>query len=110
MPNMILKLATFGAAALVTLRYLSRRPRPSLQITREAVERSNRYCGNTPAQDTAVRFMSILPAHGPSDLSKVTPETLLIVDLGLNDLEPVEIVLAIEDEFKMKASENDAVI
>jgi acyl carrier protein len=95
-------------AAVAALRYLNRRPRAPIQVTREANEWSNRYYGGTQCCDTAARFISILQEYGPADLARVAPDTTFVKDLGLDDLEPVEILLAVEDEFKITVSEDDA--
>lgn len=97
--------------AIATLRFLCRLPRPPrppLKVTREASEWADRYYGDLPSRDTAARFIAILQEYGPADLSRVGPDAAFVEDLGLDDLEPVEIILAVEDEFKITVSEEDA--
>jgi acyl carrier protein len=77
-------------------------------VTKQASEWAKRYYAQSPDQDIAARFITILAKYCPSDLKLVTPSTTFVEDLKLTDLEPVEILLAMESEFQIAVSDKES--
>ncbi|KAM3209000.1 hypothetical protein ACQJBY_063592 [Aegilops geniculata] len=54
------------------------------------------------------RVLDVLKCHPKVDPSKVTPEAHFEKDLGLDSLDTVEVVMAIEEEFKLEIPDLEA--
>ena len=58
--------------------------------------------------DVLVRVLEIVKNFEKVDASKVTPESHFINDLGLDSLDVVEVVMALEQEFILDIADHDA--
>ena len=96
------------SVSLVGMLYLRNRARKPIAVTEQACEWAKRYYADSPDQDIAARFVSILAKYCPADLKKITPSTTFVDDLKLTDLEPVEILMAIESEFQIRVSDKES--
>lgn len=104
----------FGLAALIALLLLI----PLLlKIRREAHKKkaaaanqwASRYYSDEKTQRIAARFVRLLESQINVPIERFTPTTNFLDDLKMDDLEPVEVLLAIEEEFKLvEVSEADA--
>ena len=54
------------------------------------------------------RIISVVKNFDQVDPNKVTPETKFVEDLGLDSLDVVEVVMAIEDEFAVEIPDIEA--
>uniref|UniRef100_A0A0D9WWV2 Acyl carrier protein n=1 Tax=Leersia perrieri TaxID=77586 RepID=A0A0D9WWV2_9ORYZ len=54
------------------------------------------------------RLLEVLKSHPKVDPSKVSPEAHFEKDLGLDSLDTVEVVMAIEEEFKLEIPDQEA--
>lgn len=59
-------------------------------------------------QDVLQRVLEIVKNFEKVDAAKVTPESHFINDLGLDSLDVVEVVMAIEQEFVLDIPDHDA--
>ncbi|CAN8286455.1 unnamed protein product [Cochlearia groenlandica] len=59
-------------------------------------------------QDVVDRVLDVVKSFPKVDPSKVTPEVNFEKDLGLDSLDTVEIVMAIEEEFKLEIPDKEA--
>ncbi|XP_078446920.1 mitochondrial acyl carrier protein 1 [Wolffia australiana] len=59
-------------------------------------------------QEVVDRVLSVVRSYPGVDSSKVTPECHFQQDLGLDSLDTVEIVLALEEEFKLEIPDKEA--
>ncbi|RNF26213.1 acyl carrier protein, mitochondrial precursor [Trypanosoma conorhini] len=58
--------------------------------------------------DVLTRVLEVVKNFEKVDASKVTPESHFVNDLGLNSLDVVEVVFAIEQEFILDIPDHDA--
>ncbi|KAI8877195.1 acyl carrier protein [Backusella circina FSU 941] len=63
---------------------------------------------SVPASDVQTRVLDVVKGFDKVDASKVTPEASFIKDLGLDSLDTVEVVMAIEEEFSVEIPDKDA--
>ncbi|KAG2326110.1 hypothetical protein Bca4012_035116 [Brassica carinata] len=59
-------------------------------------------------QDVVDRVLDVVKSFPKVDPAKVTPEVHFQKDLGLDSLDTVEIVMAIEEEFKLEIPDKEA--
>ncbi|CAH8301664.1 unnamed protein product [Eruca vesicaria subsp. sativa] len=59
-------------------------------------------------QDVVDRVLDVIKSFPKVDPAKVTPEVHFQKDLGLDSLDTVEIVMAIEEEFKLEIPDKEA--
>jgi len=59
-------------------------------------------------KETTQRVMDVLSSFEKIDKSKITPTAHFNKDLGLDSLDAVEVVLAIEDEFNIEISDEQS--
>ncbi|PWN51219.1 acyl carrier protein [Violaceomyces palustris] len=59
-------------------------------------------------QDIQSRIVDVLKSFEKVDPSKVTPSSAFTADLGLDSLDAVEVVMAIEEEFSIEIPDAEA--
>jgi acyl carrier protein len=62
----------------------------------------------TPQQMVATGVSESVMAHGGGDLKQLTPAARLVEDLQLNELQRVQLMLAVEQRFNLEISDRDA--
>lgn len=72
----------------------------------ESATRSGQYLLNK--DDVLTRVLEVVKNFEKVDASKVTPESHFINDLGLDSLDVVEVVMALEQEFILDIPDHDA--
>lgn len=72
----------------------------------EHATRSGQYL--LDRNDVLTRVLEVVKNFEKVDASKVTPESHFVNDLGLNSLDVVEVVFAIEQEFILDIPDHDA--
>ncbi|EPY25189.1 NADH dehydrogenase (ubiquinone) 1 alpha/beta subcomplex 1 [Strigomonas culicis] len=72
----------------------------------EPAARSGHYL--LDRNDVLTRVLEVVKNFEKVDASKVTPESHFVNDLGLNSLDVVEVVFAIEQEFILDIPDHDA--
>ncbi|KAG5501381.1 hypothetical protein JKF63_03193 [Porcisia hertigi] len=72
----------------------------------EPASRSGQYL--LDKNDVLTRVLEVVKNFEKVDASKVTPESHFVNDLGLNSLDVVEVVFAIEQEFILDIPDHDA--
>lgn len=71
-------------------------------------------CGSTDTQtfrhaDTAPRVKKLIAEHLGIPVARLVPQARIMEDLGADSLDLVEIVMALEEEFGIAISDDDAV-
>lgn len=74
--------------------------------TAEQATRSGQYL--LDKNDVLTRVLEVVKNFEKVDASKVSPESHFVNDLGLNSLDVVEVVFAIEQEFILDIPDHDA--
>ncbi|XXG41208.1 hypothetical protein AAC387_Pa01g1721 [Persea americana] len=59
-------------------------------------------------EEVIERVLSVVKCHPKVDPSKVTPDVHFQKDLGLDSLDGVELVMALEEEFKLEIPDKEA--
>ncbi|GER49412.1 acyl carrier protein [Striga asiatica] len=59
-------------------------------------------------QEVVDRVLDVIKSYPKVDPSKVTPDVHFQKDLGLDSLDTVEIVMALEEEFKLEIPDKEA--
>ena len=67
----------------------------------EALAWAARHYPDVRHHDTAARFVLVLEAQISVPLRQFMPDTRFLEDLGMDYLEPVEVIMAIEEEFEV---------
>ncbi len=103
-------IALVAVVVLVTVAAIKRRkrPRPPILVSAEAQQWASEFYQDDFSRDVAARFIMIVAEYTPVKINKLSPATTFVADLGLDDLEPVEIVMAMEDEFRIQIADKDA--
>ncbi|KAG2204261.1 hypothetical protein INT46_011578 [Mucor plumbeus] len=60
------------------------------------------------ASDAQTRVLDVVKGFEKVDPSKVTVDSFFVKDLGLDSLDTVEVVMAIEEEFSVEIPDKDA--
>ncbi|KAL7319481.1 mitochondrial acyl carrier protein [Mucor circinelloides] len=60
------------------------------------------------ASDAQTRVLDVVKGFEKVDPSKVTIDSVFVKDLGLDSLDAVEVVMAIEEEFSVEIPDKDA--
>ncbi|GAA5817821.1 Acyl carrier protein, mitochondrial [Mucor flavus] len=68
----------------------------------------SRMYATLPKEDVQTRVLDVVKSFDKVDGSKVTAEANFIKDLGLDSLDTVEVVMAIEEEFSVEIPDKDA--
>nr|CCD12381.1 hypothetical protein, unlikely [Trypanosoma congolense IL3000] len=76
------------------------------QAPGEEAGRTGQYLLNK--DDVLTRVLEVVKNFEKVDASKVTPQSHFVNDLGLNSLDVVEVVFAIEQEFILDIPDHDA--
>ncbi|RCV10089.1 hypothetical protein SEVIR_2G087500v4 [Setaria viridis] len=112
-----------AAAALrpAILRRIRLSPSPSLPFAASAAAASHPHAlvrwlarpmsshdAHLTREEVVDRVLDVLKSHPKVDPSKVTPEAHFEKDLGLDSLDTVEVVMAIEEEFKLEIPDKEA--
>ncbi|KAL1927484.1 hypothetical protein VTP01DRAFT_3721 [Rhizomucor pusillus] len=66
------------------------------------------YASALSRDDIQSRVLDVVKGFDKVDASKVTPESAFINDLGLDSLDAVEVVMAIEEEFSVEIPDKEA--
>ncbi|CAN6165595.1 unnamed protein product [Urochloa humidicola] len=109
-----------AAAALrpAILRHIRLSPSPSLPLAAAAshphalarwlARPMSSHDAHLTREEVVDRVLDVLKSHPKVDPSKVTPEAHFEKDLGLDSLDTVEVVMAIEEEFKLEIPDKEA--
>ena len=107
--QLIFGLVAIGAF-LLFVRWARNRKRPPIIATSESLAWAARFYRDEKSRNIAARFILIISEHSGAKISDLTPDTKFVDDLNLTDLEPVVILMATEEEFKIEFVESDAAL
>ncbi|OBZ88585.1 Acyl carrier protein 2, mitochondrial [Choanephora cucurbitarum] len=68
----------------------------------------SRMYASLPKEDVQSRVLDVVKSFEKVDAAKVTPDSSFIKDLGLDSLDTVEVVMAIEEEFSVEIPDKEA--
>ncbi|KAG9007294.1 hypothetical protein FRB94_014509 [Tulasnella sp. JGI-2019a] len=102
-PAAIRGLATRSGASLVA----SRQPVLSLPITKLSPRFYSAAAGLSK-EDITARIIDVLKSFEKVDAAKLTPTSSFAEDLGLDSLDAVEVVMAVEEEFAIEIPDAEA--
>ncbi|CAO0798655.1 NADH dehydrogenase 1, alpha/beta subcomplex subunit 1 NDUFAB1/ACP [Mucor lusitanicus] len=77
-------------------------------MVRMATPSMLRMYATLPREDVQSRVLDVVKSFDKVDGSKVTAESNFVKDLGLDSLDTVEVVMAIEEEFSVEIPDKDA--
>ncbi|CAM8907304.1 unnamed protein product [Rhodiola kirilowii] len=93
-------------------------PVQTLTLARSKLDRPEIFCHSVRSmsshddhlsKDAVIdRVLSVVKCYPKVDPSKVTPDVHFQKDLGLDSLDTVEIVMALEEEFKLEIPDKEA--
>lgn len=66
------------------------------------------YASSIPKEDIESRVLTIVKAFDKVDQSKISASSTFANDLGLDSLDTVEVVMAIEEEFSLEIPDKEA--
>mmetsp|Transcript_10272 Transcript_10272/g.14744 ORF Transcript_10272/g.14744 Transcript_10272/m.14744 type:complete len:122 (-) Transcript_10272:102-467(-) len=100
----------FSAAIRATTSRVAIRAPFALRVAQPSAIAIRHFAGTTflDAGIVADRILSVVKNFDKVDASKVTPESKFAEDLGLDSLDSVEVVMAIEDEFAIEIPDAEA--
>lgn len=99
----------FFVCALLYLRELrKRRAREKKEGSLSGIHWAEQHYTDPEARSVAARFVTILESQIHVPLDRYAPTTRFLEDLGMDDLEPVEVLLALEEDFHTKIPDEDA--
>ncbi|XP_012152370.1 NADH dehydrogenase (ubiquinone) acyl carrier protein isoform X2 [Megachile rotundata] len=75
------------------------------QVTTQSVRL---YCVDTKRQTLEKRVLTVIKAYDKVSADKLTLESHFMNDLGLDSLDHIEVIMAIEDEFGFEIPDMDA--
>ncbi|CAN1797339.1 Acyl carrier protein 1, mitochondrial [Linum perenne] len=82
---------------------------PAARCSLPFIRRMSSHDDHLSKEDVADRVLSVIKSFPKVDPSKqVTPEVHFQNDLGLDSLDSVEIVMALEEEFKLEIPDKEA--
>ncbi|CAO0791943.1 acyl carrier protein-like protein [Mucor lusitanicus] len=84
--------------------------RPAMSVSRIASPVACRFysSGGLSQSDIEVRVLDILRGFDKVDANKIALESHFVKDLGLDSLDTVEVVMAIEEEFSVEIPDKEA--
>ncbi|AES80452.1 putative Acyl carrier protein (ACP) [Medicago truncatula] len=81
---------------------------PKLQPWNGSIRSMSSHDDHITKEEVVERVLSVIKDFPKVDPSKVTPEVHFQKDLGLDSLDNVEIVMALEEEFKLEIPDKEA--
>ncbi|XP_046652649.1 acyl carrier protein, mitochondrial-like [Daphnia pulicaria] len=83
---------------------------PSLFVNKVAINTKRRFSDKPPLSLTIIRdrVLLVLKLYDKIDVTKLTVESHFMNDLGLDSLDHVEVIMAMEDEFGFEIPDGDA--
>ncbi|KIM67240.1 hypothetical protein SCLCIDRAFT_1210751 [Scleroderma citrinum Foug A] len=97
--------------ARLALRSLSR-PRPTFAVSKQTVCRMHRANYSTAPglsqNDVQTRVLDVLKGFEKIDPLKLSTSASFVEDLGLDSLDAVEVVMAVEEEFSIEIPDAEA--
>ena len=87
---------------------LARRECHATQCSVEFLRLFSSHDDRSTKEEVTERVLSVIKRHQKVDPSKVSPNVHFQKDLGLDSLDTVEIVMALEEEFKLEIPDKEA--
>ena len=99
----------FFIFALFYLRDLrKKRARLKTEGSVDGIRWAERHYTDSQTKTVAARFVTILESQIHVPIERFFPTTRFLEDLGMDDLEPVEVLMAVEEDFHIKIADEDA--